>query len=472
MRIVLTTHHFPPLYASGVELYTYRLARWLLHNEHAVQVVCVESIAEGQSEPHCVEDVYEGIPVYRLHFNLADVPDLFRWQFWNPEIGAWFRQFLDSMQPDIVHMNSLYLLSASTVTAAKELGLPTALTLHDYWFQCPRITLLKPDGSVCDAPDDPLECAWCLMTERRRYRLPEIASRGAAGRLGRWALGQPGVAGLLGWQERPNAIRERRRLLRGVLDQGDVFIVATRFLRDMLVRQGCAQRKTVISRYGLDISSWEPAAASTEDADHLRIAYIGQVTQHKGTHILIQAFNRLKVSVCEPKLEIYGNLERFPRYAARLRRLAGDNPRIVFAGTYDNAKTPQVFSGIDVLVVPSTWYEGSPLVIAEALANRTPVIASNLGGMAEAIHHGVNGWVFEPGSVADLTRQLQRLLDDPGLLAQLRTGIQPPRTIDDEMAQLMEIYRSLASQGAGREEDVQGYRVPVGPVDSAGKHRR
>jgi glycosyltransferase involved in cell wall biosynthesis len=446
MKVIIPVHHFLPHYASGVELYTYRLARWLLRHGHTVGVVCVESIAEGGREPHCVEDVYENIPVYRLHFNLDAVLDPFRWQFWNPEIGSWFKQFLDRMQPDIVHINSLYLLSASIVMAVEELGLPTVLTLHDYWFQCPRITLLKPDGSVCDVPDDPVECAWCLMTERRRYRLPEIASRRAAGRLGRWALRRPRVASLLGWQEMLHAIRERRRLLRGVLDQGDVFTVATHFLGDMLVKQGCPQSKVMISRYGLDISSWEPVAAPAEDARHLRIAYIGQVTHHKGIHILIQAFNRLKASAQVPELKIYGNLKRFPRYAAQLRKLAAGNPGITFAGTYDNKNTPQVFAGIDALVVPSTWYEGSPLVIEEALATRTPVIASNLGGMAEGIHHGVNGLVFEPSNVEDLTRQLQRLLDDPNLLPQMHKGIQSVRTIDDEMAQLIEIYRSLVSE--------------------------
>jgi glycosyltransferase involved in cell wall biosynthesis len=120
MKVVIPVHHFLPHYASGVELYTYRLARWLLRHGHTVGVVCVESIAEGGREPHCVEDVYENIPVYRLHFNLDAVPDPFRWQFWNPEIGSWFKQFLDRMQPDIVHIHSLYLLSASRGTESSD----------------------------------------------------------------------------------------------------------------------------------------------------------------------------------------------------------------------------------------------------------------------------------------------------------------------------------------------------------------
>ena len=88
------------------------------------------------------------------------------------------------------------------------------------------------------------------------------------------------------------------------------------------------------------------------------------------------------------------------------------------------------------------------MIITEALATRTPVIVSNLGGMAERIRHGVNGLVFEVGSVESLTRQLQGLLEDPRLLPRLKEGIEPVRTFDNEMTQLVEIYCSLVSRGA------------------------
>jgi glycosyltransferase involved in cell wall biosynthesis len=93
--------------------------------------------------------------------------------------------------------------------------------------------------------------------------------------------------------------------------------------------------------------------------------------------------------------------------------------------------------------VPSVWYENSPNVILEAFAHRTPVIASDLGGMAELVQHDVNGLVFEPGNAKALARQLRRLLDDSDLLARLRDGITPVRTIGDEMRQVIDIYGSV-----------------------------
>lgn len=246
-----------------------------------------------------------------------------------------------------------------------------------------------------------------------------------------------------------SAVQTRQSLLQDVLSRVDAVIVATDFLRSMLANLGCAEDKIVVSPYGLGVSGWNPAPVTGEDTHQsLRIGYIGQITYHKGVHLLIQAFSHLQHPVRVPELRIYGDVRRFPRYGAWLERLAARNPRISFVGTYDNRDTPQVFAGMDVLVVPSIWYEGSPLVIAEALATKTPVVASGIGGMAELIRHGVNGLVFEVGNVRDLTSQLQRLLDDADLLEHLRRGIGQARTIDDEMMQLMGIYRSLVPECA------------------------
>jgi glycosyltransferase involved in cell wall biosynthesis len=100
---------------------------------------------------------------------------------------------------------------------------------------------------------------------------------------------------------------------------------------------------------------------------------------------------------------IYGDPEAFPEYAARLRRIAANDPRIRFCGAFPNEKISDIFSTLDVLVVPSIWYENTPLVIYSAQACRCPVIASNLGVCGGGVHEE-NGLLFEPGNPADLAR--------------------------------------------------------------------
>jgi glycosyltransferase involved in cell wall biosynthesis len=78
-----------------------------------------------------------------------------------------------------------------------------------------------------------------------------------------------------------------------------------------------------------------------------------------------------------------------------------------------------VFSNTDVIVVPSVWVENSPLVIHEAQQAKVPVITACVGGMGEYVHHEVNGLTYQHRDTADLARQMQRLLDEPGLADQL-----------------------------------------------------
>src|SRR5262249_22165933 len=118
----------------------------------------------------------------------------------------------------------------------------------------------------------------------------------------------------------------------------------------------------------------------------------------------------------------------------------GDD-RILLRGGYRRADLADILADLDVVVVPSLWYENAPLVIAEAFAAGRPVVTSNLGGMSEAVRDGVNGLLFEPGSSAGLADALGRLATEPGLLARLRRGFEPVRTVAAEVESLLAIYR-------------------------------
>ncbi len=446
MRVVLTIHHFPPNYSAGAEIYTFRLAEWLVRHGHEVEVICVESIThESDSELEHKHEIYEGISVWRLYFNLEGAVNPFRQSFDNPAIGAWFVEFLGRVQPDIVHINSCYLLSVSTIAATKEHLLPLIVTLHDFWFVCPRITLLKPTGTLCTVPENVAECAWCLATEKRRFRWPEMVSHGSVGAVAQHLLASPVTARLLKIKPDAGEIAHRRELLLEALKQADVILSPSEFLRGVFIGQGIDPAKILYSRLGLDTGHWISPSESeqSETSATLRISYIGQVARLKGVHLLVQAFNQLGFSNRKAHLKIYGDLNAFPDYVQSLRKMANGNSIIEFAGRFDNRRVAEILSKTDVMVAPSIWYENSPIAIMEALTTGTPVVTANLGGMPELVQHNVNGLLFEAGNVDDLTRQLQRLLDEPGLVTTLASQAQPVRMIDDEMAQILSFYESI-----------------------------
>src|SRR5512145_3511217 len=174
MKIVIAVHHFPPHYSGGAELRAWRTAAALQSRGHEVIAVCIEKIDHDPSNGNLetTGDTFEGVPVHRLHFNLAKAPDPFRWSYANPWIGDYLRAALPRWQPDVFHLIGGYLISAEALAAARENHIPRVVSLTDYWWLCPRIQLLRSDGSLSTLPIDPLRCARCLGEEQRRYRLP------------------------------------------------------------------------------------------------------------------------------------------------------------------------------------------------------------------------------------------------------------------------------------------------------------
>src|SRR4029079_16401012 len=98
----------------------------------------------------------------------------------------------------------------------------------------------------------------------------------------------------------------------------------------------------------------------------------------------------------------------------------------------------------DVLIVPSVWFENSPITIHEAFLTRTPVIASDIGGMQEYVRDGRDGLQFAVGDDADLAAKMTRFLDEPDLVERLSRDWIPIKTIADDAAATEFRYRALA----------------------------
>ena len=128
-------------------------------------------------------------------------------------------------------------------------------------------------------------------------------------------------------------------------------------------------------------------------------------------------------------------------------RIIANDERISLAGSYKGyEEETRILSNLDVVVMPSLCYENSPNVILESFAQHIPVIASNLGGMAELVRHEGNGLVFNAGSAEDLARQLQRLCVEPELLPRLQAGIEPVKSVSEEIDELEHAYFDLIAK--------------------------
>ena len=446
MKIVIATPHYPPHHIGGTEQLSQRMALRLAERGHSVQLVCIESITAPAGQALCEVEVDNGVTVYRLHYNQAAAGDTRSWDFRNPLVQSWFAGFLAEQRPEIVHVFSGYLLSGSLIEAALDAGVKTVVTLLDFWFACPRITLLRSDGQLCAEPVPPARCAWCRLAEKRRYRLSDQALGGRLGEVFTRLAAQPGAAALLGAEPAVQLAAERRAYLQSVLARADAVVTHSHFLEEKIRQYGFDSRRWVYLPNGLPQAARRPAPAAAA-AGVLRIGYLGQIAPHKGVEVLLDAYLEMDARPGQAELHIFGSLEQWPAYAQRLAQKAAGRPDIFLAGSFGAGEQARVLAGLDVVVVPSIWFENRPTVILEAFAHGKPVITSRLGGMTEMVRHGVDGLLFTPGDAHDLAGQLRSLLGPHSRLEELRAGIGPVQRFEDELAQLEELYaRLLESQ--------------------------
>lgn len=440
MKVLLVSHDFLPGHPAGTEIYTYQVGSALKQRGHEVHVFTTEKDI-GRKNLSVEVREYGGLPVHELYNNLYYNDFDETWDY--PAAAASFGIMLDDLKPDVVHFMHLLYLSVACVEEVKKRGIPVLYTLHDYWLQCARFGQRRYlDGSICHEIDFD-RCGSCLagfkfsQTRAQRAAGKAIAAlRGATGvDLGGLARGlQRSVAQRAGKphsidteatpedgersaalaaaaKRRDLALRER------ILPAVDRFIAPSRFLRERFLEWGIPARQIVHMRTGIDLTKFE--GFQKRPAEKTRIAFIGTLAPHKGAHILLDAWDRVDPGLrAGAELRIFGPPAHNPAYVAALREHAAEVGASL-EGELARSAVAGALAEIDLLIVPSIWYENSPLIILEALATRTPLAVSDLGGMAELVTPGFTGFHFKMGSDEDLARVLTECLEEPELLARL-----------------------------------------------------
>ena len=276
----------------------------------------------------------------------------------------------------------------------KKHQVPLVLSITDFWFLCPKINLLRSDGENCDGITTPWDCLHCNARNAKVYQwprsiLPENATKLLLTASSKIPLisRRPGFRGIVG------DMAERKKYLRDVFSLPDIRLTASTFVKEVHFKAGFDD-PIRLHPYGHDLS-WMEQYTGKLPSKKIRIGFIGQIIHSKGIHLLLEAVNQLENVIRERiSLSIYGNLQKNPVYGAKLQELANGLGNVEFCGTYAHDESANVFSKIDILVVPSLWYD-FPLIIDEAFATKTPVIATKLGQMAENVIDGSNGLLFE-----------------------------------------------------------------------------
>jgi GT2 family glycosyltransferase/glycosyltransferase involved in cell wall biosynthesis len=454
MRILVVVHGFPPSAQGGSEVYAHAHAKALAALGDDVLVLTREQ-DPNRPEYDVRADEVDGLRVVRVNNTFRNTRT-FEETYANGAIDAIASRVVDDFKPDAAHIHHLTCLSTGIVHLLADRRVPAVLTLHDYWLICHRGQLLDVDYCVCQGPDDTGACVRCLGPAGSAGSLQFMGAR-AVRAIERHLPAAPAtfvrrtaldLAALVG-SDGASADRERHRTahMRGVCDRITHFIAPSRCMRDRFVAFGIAPDRITVADYGFDKELFSVARSSKGRAGGdpervaLRVGFLGSLMVSKGPHVVLEAIKDLPQGSVE--VDLFGAHTAYHGDDSYRHRLAPllNQPHVRVHGPIAHDAVAQALSSIDVLVVPSIWPENSPLVIHEAFLAGVPVVASRIGGIPELVTDGRNGLLFAPGDAADLSRVLERLMMEPGLLDSLRAGIPEVRSIEDDVRMARELYR-------------------------------
>ncbi|MBI1849060.1 MAG: glycosyltransferase [Planctomycetes bacterium] len=469
LRVLLVVHGFPPETRAGTEVYTIELAEELRRRGHHVAIFHRTS-DRSKSNYSLDVDRWNGFPVYRItnHLEYAGISETYR----NEAVEEKFGWVLRDALPDVVHFQHALHLSTRCLRLARDSGAAVIVTLHDYWFICPKVQLIRPDRSVCQLRRPGLGCLVCS------------GGQTAPIRIGKWLT--PLVGPALRLALRTRAMVSRRtprfdnRLLNDAvalerrtssiledLQAAHLLVSPSPFLRDRYVEHGIPAERIVVCRNG--IRTRPLRAVVRTPSDRLRIAFTGSLVWWKGLEVLVDAFNRLPPG--RAVLGVHGDHEgndavrEYHRGLVERIRVDG----VQFHGGYAGEELTRIYRDVDVLVVPSLWFENSPLAVQEAHAAKVPVVASRLGALPGLVRDEVDGLLFEPGDADDLARVLRRLIDEPMLLERLRREIPAVKDVEEHVTEMLLFYRQFVGRNPSMAQGAAAF--PAAEI-WAPEHRR
>jgi glycosyltransferase involved in cell wall biosynthesis len=222
-------------------------------------------------------------------------------------------------------------------------------------------------------------------------------------------------------------------------------VAVCRWLFDALRLNGVPDDRLVLSRQATDLPVSLPPRRTRGPGEPLRLGYLGRYDPIKGVDVVVRAVAGLAKRV-PVYLEARGAAAAGSdgtRYLRRLRRLAEGDGRIEIGGPLPREGLASFLGGIDALAVPSTCLETGPLVGYEALAHRVPVLGSRLGGIAEVVRDGADGWLLPAGDVPAWRRRLAELAE--GRCPPPRLDGPPPalRTWPQAALEMKDLYRQV-----------------------------
>ncbi len=327
-----------------------------------------------------------------------------------------FCQILRNVQPDVVHINGLM---PTMVRACNLLDVRHVVVAHHPGEVCPKGDLLTPADAICTVVPSPDVCGPCVLLCKKKGlgigRALAVFPMSLYRRLGQHLANNNNLGYLGRVLYIPWMTEQRLNGLFSYLQEAQTIVAPSRAMSLALNRAGVPPERVKIMNHGI-----RPLACSHITGlgqRPLRFGFVGRIDHAKGLHLLLQAMQMACIDG-KAELHIYGDATNVQDRDAWCRELnsLGSVPWLYLHGQFERTQVNEIYSSVDIIVLPSICLECFGLVVAEALSAGRPVLSTCCGGPEDQIEDGVNGWLVAPNDPVALGQRIRELATNPSMV--------------------------------------------------------
>ena len=406
MKICHISTGFPISFQGGVTNYVRTLAEYQITQGHDVYVL------SGPDEKTFSFKVKE-------YKSLNIIP--MKWRAPIDKEGLEeIRKFFDANRFDLIHIHMMLDIDWNIYDILKPYRY--IVSLHDYFFICPRIQMLMHDNKVCTAYEES-KCMHCISwfnthritnaieykishnTPFKNFRLPEIPS---------------------------NMTKERYARFKKLLENAAFLLPVSNRVKEIFVNSGIEGNYKVMHIGNVTADKYNPEYYFDETREKINMAMLGTLTYLKGVDLFIKIAQ--KVDQSKVSVHFYG---RSSKYAQAIKE-AG----IIDHGPYKQVDLPEILADTDIGMCLSVWEDNGPQVVMEFLNNHIPVIGTRLGGIPDFVEDGVNGMLFNPFNEKEFNSVVERINNlERTELKRLTNNVNRTTTTQEHCTEMEIVYR-------------------------------
>jgi len=401
---------------GGAERYYFELKKLLEAKGHEVIPFSMQH-PENYDTPFAenfVENIeFNGLSTFE---KIKQAPHIVNRVIYSPAAKEAVARLIDKTKPDLAHIHMIdHQLSPSILHAFRDYSIPVVQTCHQYKLVCPSYRLfIMHKNRICEK---------CVKGGFYHAVLERCHKDSFA------------ASALL-------ALESYVHRAMKIYDLIDIYHVPSRFLGKKLMEAGYPPDKIWHNFYTINLQDYP---FHPQSADYL--IYYGRLSEEKGVLTLLKAM----CLVPEAKLFIVGDGPHRPILEEFVNKQKLN--RVRFWGNKSGDTLVRLVQQAKFVVVPSEWYDNSPLVIYESFSMGKPVIASAMGGMPELVDDGENGFHFTPGDVEGLAEKIRTLWRAPALCEKMgksaRHKAEAEFSPEAHYMQIIQLYEKLIGSKTG-----------------------